>query len=182
VKQRRGSERKRERERDMAWQLMVRSGLSQVTISRALNDVCFKKVYENRESMPYLEGIYRQVSGHDDINNTPMPYIAIVAAEFSELVPDEGHLRKESRCILTKVMHKVHNLTASPSSKDSHCILTVSFMSGEVEKECEFNGFTVVSTCLMDLVDRWLKGHPLEKCVVHKLMWEDTLLTIASGC
>jgi hypothetical protein len=169
---------KRNREREI-WQLMVRSGLSQLTISRGLNDVCFKKVYDNRESMPYLEGIYRRVSDND-INTLPTPYMAIFAAEFSELVPDEGYsfLRKESRCILTNVMDKVHILTASPSSKDSHCILTVSGMNGEVEKQCEFNGSTVVSTCLMELVDQWLKDHPLEKCVVHKFMWGNKILTM----
>jgi hypothetical protein len=160
------------------WQLMVRSGLSQVTISASLNDVSFKKVYDNRESMPYLEGIYRRVSD-DDINTLPMPFMAIVAAEFSELVPDEGYLSKESRCILTDVTDRVHILTASPSSKDSHCtILTVSGMNGEVEKQCEFNGSTVVSTCLMELVDQWLKDHPLEKCVVHKFMWGNKILTM----
>ena len=162
------------------WQLMVRSGLSQVTFSGPLDVVSFNKVFQNRESMPYLEGIYRRVSGRDDINTLPMPFMAIVAAEFSELVPVEQYsfLRKESRCILTNVMDKVHILTASPSSKDSHCILTVSGMNGEVEKECEFNGSTVVSTCLMELVDQWLKDHPLEKCVVHKFMWGNKILTM----
>jgi hypothetical protein len=170
-------------------QLIVRSGFAQVKTWQQFNNVTFNKVYENRESMPYLEGIYRRVSdgdirvsasGRDHINNLPMPYMAIVAAEFSELVPVEQYsfLRKESRCILTNVMDKVHILTASPSSKDSHCILTVSGMNGEVEKQCEFNGSTVVSTCLMELVDQWLKDHPLEKCVVHKFMWGNKILTM----
>jgi hypothetical protein len=107
--------------------------------------------------------------------------MAIVAAEFSELESDEGYLSKESRCILTNVMEKVHILRVSLSSKDGHCILTVLSMIGEVEKECEFNGSTVVSACLMDLVDRLLKEHPLQKCVVHKFMWEGVLLTMATA-